>query len=239
VPDREHAIRRARFHAAIVPPAASRRLRRVADWATISGIATAGGTLVLAGATFASVTSANRAARVAERSLLAGLRPLLMPSRLQDAAQKVGFADDHWVTVEGGRVVAQAAPDAVYLVMSVRNVGTGMAVLHGWRFLPRPVIHEELRPELDEFIRLSRDLYVPVGETGFWQGSFRDPASAGFQEAAAVVEARQPFTVELLYGDFEGGQRTITRFGVRPLEQGDVWLASVGRHTNVDRADPR
>jgi hypothetical protein len=55
-----------------------------ADWATISALATAGGTLVLALATFGSVRSANRAARLAERSLRAGLRPLLMPSRLED-----------------------------------------------------------------------------------------------------------------------------------------------------------
>ncbi|HXY84557.1 MAG TPA: hypothetical protein VEH52_03665 [Gaiellaceae bacterium] len=51
----------------------------MADWVTISSLATAGGTLVLAGATFASVRSANRASRVAEQSLLAGLRPLLEP----------------------------------------------------------------------------------------------------------------------------------------------------------------
>jgi hypothetical protein len=50
----------------------------MADWATISALATAGGTLVLAGATFASVRSANRAARAAENSMLAGLRPLLI-----------------------------------------------------------------------------------------------------------------------------------------------------------------
>ena len=49
------------------------------DWATIASLATAGGTLVLAVSTFASVKSANRAARAAERSLLAGLRPLPMP----------------------------------------------------------------------------------------------------------------------------------------------------------------
>ncbi|HJX49444.1 MAG TPA: hypothetical protein VJ375_16505, partial [Gaiellaceae bacterium] len=48
----------------------------MADWVTISARATAGGTLVLAGATFASVRSANRAARAAERSMLAGMRPL-------------------------------------------------------------------------------------------------------------------------------------------------------------------
>ena len=61
------------------------------DWVTISSLATAGGTLVLAVATFASVRSANRAARAAEESLLDGLRPLLVTSRLQDPPEKVSF----------------------------------------------------------------------------------------------------------------------------------------------------
>jgi hypothetical protein len=44
----------------------------VSNWNTVSSLATGVGTLVLAVATFASVRSANRAARAAERSLLAG-----------------------------------------------------------------------------------------------------------------------------------------------------------------------
>ena len=31
----------------------------------------------------------------------------------------------------------------------------------------------------------------------------------------------QPFTIDLLYGDHEGGQRTITRFGMIPHADGD------------------
>jgi len=61
------------------------------DWATISALGTAGDTLVLAVATFALVRSASRSARAAEWSLLAGLRPLLLPSRIQDPAEKIGF----------------------------------------------------------------------------------------------------------------------------------------------------
>jgi hypothetical protein len=77
----------------------------VADWTTISALATAGGTLVLAGATFASVRSGSRAARTAERTLLAGLRPLLVPSRLDDAPQNVLYGD-----LEGGqRIVTRFA----------------------------------------------------------------------------------------------------------------------------------
>ena len=95
----------------------------MADWVTISSLATAGGTLVLAVATFSSVRSSNRSARVAERALQAGLRPLLMPSHMEDPPQKVGFVDDHWVMVPGGGGSAEASGEAVYLTLSVRNVG--------------------------------------------------------------------------------------------------------------------
>ncbi len=61
------------------------------DWVAISSLATAGGTLVLALATFSSVKSANRSARVAERSLLAGLRPVLIPSKDKDPPERVRF----------------------------------------------------------------------------------------------------------------------------------------------------
>ena len=105
------------------------------DWVAVSAIITAGATLVLAFATFASVRSANRAARAAERSLLAGLRPLLAPSRRDDPPQKVGFSDDKWFLVPGGGAIAEATDGVVYLAIAVRNVGSGIAVLHGWRFV--------------------------------------------------------------------------------------------------------
>jgi hypothetical protein len=97
------------------------------DWVTISALATAAGTLVLALATFASVRSANRAARVAERSLLAGLRPLLLPSRLEDSSQKVAFVEGKYIAVPGGMGVAECTDEAVYLAASLRNVGPGIA----------------------------------------------------------------------------------------------------------------
>src|SRR4051794_27553412 len=109
-----------------------------ADWTTISALATAGGTLVLAAATFYSVRSANRAARTAERSLLAGIRPVLVTSRLQDPPEKVGFIDNRWFKVDGGRAIAELSEDedVVYLVIALRNVGSGMAVLDRWDFSP-------------------------------------------------------------------------------------------------------
>src|SRR4051812_39677812 len=105
----------------------------MADWSTIASLATAGGTLVLAVATFTSVRSANRAARVAEQSLMTRLRPLVVPSRFDDPPEKVGFMDDHWVRVPGGCATAEVENDIVYLTMALRNVGPGIAVLDRWK----------------------------------------------------------------------------------------------------------
>jgi hypothetical protein len=216
----------------------------VTDWVTISALASAGGTLVLAGVTVASVRSANRAARVAEQSLLAGQRPLLVPSRAEDPAVRAGFQDGVWFNVPGGEGAASATDEADYFVISVRNVGTGIAVLHGWHLIPELVLERSAHvtpPPLEEFTSLTRDLYVAPGDIGFWQGSFRDPASNGYLEARRAVDARQTIGVDILYGDFEGGQRVISRFMLTPKETDGVvrWYASVGRHWNVDRPDPR
>jgi hypothetical protein len=211
------------------------------DWVTISALATAGGTLVLAFATFASVRSANRAARMAERSLLAGLRPLLLASKLDDPPQKIGFVDDRWFLAEGGRGIAEVGDSAVYLAIPLRNVGSGIAVLHGWSFsateqLGGGGLQDHRDPS--EFIRLTRDLYVPVGDVGFWQGAFRDPDAPEFAEARVAIERRMTLIVDLLYGDHEGGQRVISRFALRPRDD-DAWTATAARHWNIDREDPR
>jgi hypothetical protein len=209
----------------------------VTDWTTVSALATGGGTLVLAVATFASVRSANRAARAAERSLLAGLRPLLVPSRLDDGSQKVYFQGGDYVVVGGGRAIAQERDEAILLTASLRNAGNGLAVLHGWRFYPGD-LHGEQRPGPDDFRNQSRDLYVPPGDTGFWQGAYRDPGQPDYEEARQAIKDGVPLTIDLLYGDNEGGQRIITRFVLRPSKDG-TYISSAIRHWNVDRPNPR
>jgi hypothetical protein len=208
------------------------------DWVMISALTTGGGTLVLASATFASVRSANRAARVAEQSLLAGIRPLLMPSRLEDAPIKVGFADNHFVVVSGSSATAEVTEAALYLTMSIRNVGSGIAVLHGWRVEMNRELTGMTRPPIEEFRRLTRDLYVAAGDVSFWQGAYRDPAETEFAEVAALINARERLVLDVLYGDQTGGQRVISRFSILPRADGG-WLATVARHWNVDRPDPR
>lgn len=207
------------------------------DWVSVSSIATAAATLVLAFATFASVRSANRTARAAERSLLLGLRPVLMPSHADDPAQKVGFFDDRWFHVPGSGAIAEVTDAAIYLAASLRNVGTGIAVLHGWYLHPDRRGGDSGHTPLDDFRRLTRDLYIAPGEVGFWQGAFRDPDDPAFAEARAAIEEPRRFTVEILYGDHELGRRAISLFSLTPRD--GAWLVSVARHWNVDGADPR
>jgi hypothetical protein len=215
----------------------------MADWVTISSLATAGGTLVLAISTFAAVHSANRSNRVTERALLAGIRPVLVPSRFDAPVEKVGFFDEHWVKVPGGRAVVEVTDDAIYMVASIRNVGAGLAVLDRWDLQGRRILSSDpggvVHREPSSFRRLTRDLYVPAGDTGFWQGALRDRSEPVFAEALAAIEARTGLTVDLLYADHEGGQHTITRFALLPAGEGEPWLLSASRHWNLDRDDPR
>src|ERR1700722_17530455 len=190
------------------------------DWTTISSLATAGGTLILAVATFSSTRSANRAARTAERALQTGLRPLLVPSRMEDPPEKVGFADGHWLRVEGAHAGLEVTDSAVYLSIALRNVGQGMAVLHGWFLPPHLMAGEPDHAPPDDFRRLTRDLFVPPGGLGFWQGALRDPEEPLFAVSRQAILDVQPVTVDLLYGDQDGGQRCISRFALTPASDG-------------------
>jgi len=210
----------------------------MADWSTISSLATAGGTLVLAAATFIAVRSSHESTRITERALLAAIRPVLVPPRLDDPPQKVGFMDDHWMKVEPGFAVADVTSDAIYLAFGVRNVGSGLAVLDRWCFRSDPRGGAQTHPNIDEFLRLTRDLYIAGGDVGFWQGALRDRDDPLFDQVRDAITARRRFAIDVLYGDHEGGQHTVTRFALTPRDNGQ-WITSVGRHWNLDRPDPR
>jgi len=49
---------------------------------------------------------------------------------------------------------------------------------------------------------------------------------------------RGAFTVQVLYGDYEGGQRVVSQFGVSREADGG-WALAVNRHWQLDRDDPR
>jgi hypothetical protein len=220
----------------------------VADWATISSLATAGGTLALAGATYASVRSGNRSARVAEVALQEQRRPVLVQSRSDDLGQTVGFADGRWVNIPGGGAAVEATTDAVYLALSLRNVGAGLAVMQAWRAHSvaeaepvsdtwRDGVLSQGAPGVEEFRPLTRDQYIPSGDIGVWQGALRDPADPLQATLSAATAERRRFLVDLLYTDQVGGQRTISRFGVLPSDDG--WLTAAARHWYLDAPAPR
>ena len=231
----------------------------MADWVTISSLATAGGTLILAVATYGSVQSANRSARVAELSLLAGVRPVLIPSREGDPDERVRFGDGQIVNVPRHGAAVKFENDVVYLALALRNGGSGLGVLHGWRARAQPpregqVISRGARlfedappvdsavgtePGLKEFRRQQLDLYIPAGDTGYWQGALRDPEEPGYVEVRDAIDDQRGLWIDLLYGDYEGGQRTVVRIGVSPWPETDGQQAYVLRYWNVDRQDPR
>jgi hypothetical protein len=219
------------------------------DTSTIASLATAGGTLVLAVATFVSTRSANRAARVSERALQVGLRPVLFNARPHDPPQKVGYGDDHFLVLRDGLAAVQEFDERLYLALPLRNVASGIAVLHGWHLWSRRAGPDDPHPEVEDFRTQTRDLYVPAGDISFWQAALRDPQDQLYAPVREAIERRTPLSLDLLYGDHEGGQRTITRFYIVPRDgerashedglEPYLWICSTSRHWNLDRADPR
>jgi len=155
--------------------------------------------------------------------------------------------DDHWMMVPGGGGAADVTADAVYLAMSLRNAGNGIAVLHGWYLWPRRAGIEDPHPDVEDFHTQTRDLYVPAGDISFWQAALRDADDGLHEQVREAIATGAPLSLDLLYGDHEGGQRTITRFYMIPRhspageQDEEPWLrlSSVSRHWNIDRADPR
>ncbi len=207
------------------------------DWATIASFATAAGTLVLAVATFSAVRSSNRSARIAERSFQIGLRPVLAPSRLEDAPQKVMFVDRHWVTLEGGQAVVEEIDDVIYLAMMLRNVGPGMAVIESWLPYASQVSAADARADPEDFRLQTRALWVPPGDVAFWQGALREPSEPIVEPMRSAIHAGA-VSVDLLYRDHEGGQRTISHFSmVRRGGDGEheaKWWTTLGNHRSLD-----
>src|SRR5262249_2822218 len=178
-------------------------------------------------------------ARVAERTLLAGQRPLLIPSREEDPPERVRFGDGVLLTVPGHGGAAQEVGDRLYMAIALRNGGSGRAVTHGWKVAVGTSPLNVPVPALHEFRRQQRDLYIPVADTGFWQGAIRDREDPMYAPVRQAVRIRERVMIDLLFGDHEGGQRTIVRFGVSDWPEVEGERAEVLRYWNVDRDSPR
>ena len=219
------------------------------DWASWG---TAVGTLVLAIATFAAVRSGNRAGRNAERALQAGMRPVLFASRANETVQKVRWGDGHWKALPPGRAILDEEDGIIYMAMSLQNVGTGIAVILGWRVDAGQLINpsaspEEMlaqpqmvRPDPATFRPQTRDLYSPPHDLSYWQAAIRMPDDPDRARVEAALAGRELLLIDLLYGDQDGGQRTISRFSITQYPGSDgEWFPSVVNHWYLDRDGPR
>jgi hypothetical protein len=64
--------------------------------------------------------------------------------------------------VLAGCATLLAEDGVIYLTMSLRSVGRGIGVVHGWRFYPE--YHTGLSdPDIYEFHPQNRDIYRPAG----------------------------------------------------------------------------
>jgi hypothetical protein len=203
----------------------------MADTATIASLATAGGTLVLAVATFASTRSANRSTRISERLLDLNLRPVLIPAHEWDKAERVTFGDDQIVQLRGGFASVETRDGNLYFAAQLRNVGGGLGVLTSWWMQSDPQPNLDELPELTDFNAQQRHLYVAPGDVGYWQGAIRvADTDRGDREAlCTAVIRRRRLALFLRYGDQDGGHDTVTRYTLMP-DDDNYWIFGIGRH---------
>ena len=132
--------------------------------------------------------------------------------------------------------------EVIYLAIPLRNAGTGIAHLHGYRLDPEPADRVQTdplgparhrrgaqAPDPATFAQQQRDLYIAAGDTGFWQAALRDPTSQAYIATQRAHDTRGRLTVDLLYGDLEDGQPTVTRFVLLPTAP-DAWRCDTTHH---------
>ena len=93
----------------------------------------------------------------------------------------------------------------------------------GWAAIQGAVTTQVPHAEPEAFRLQTRDLYVAPSDFGFWQAAIRSadqPDDPDYPWLSRAVASHDAFTIELLYGDHDGGQRTITRFGDDPVVEG-------------------
>jgi hypothetical protein len=214
------------------------------DWTTLADVGTAVGTLILAGATFVAVRAAARSTRIAERALLAGQRPVLASAEPGDGAESVQFADGQVFPVGGGHALVRQDGGVIYLAIPLSNVGAGLAMLHGYRLEGEPAsevakdprgvaghLRGDPAPQPGAFAPQQRDLLISATRSGFWQAALRDPAAPVYQAIGQAIATGGRVTVDVLYGDHEGGQPSVTRFVLLP--DAGAWRCDATRYWSL------
>jgi hypothetical protein len=152
------------------------------------------------------------------------------------------YGDRHWVTLKGGRAVVEVIDDIVYLAMQVRNVGSGMAVIEAWNPRPGQAKSQDDWSTIEEFRDQTRALWIAPGDVGFWQGALREPADPISAQIRKSIAEEGVVSVDLLYRDHEGGQRTVSRFSIVKTDVGKEddlagWWPSLSNHHAFDSGE--
>ena len=128
------------------------------------------------------------------------------------------------------------------MAMSLQNVGTGIAVILGWRVDAGHIIKpnaslEELQADPVgssrpiHFSSPNPRLVFAPHDLSFWQAAIRTPGDPDRARIEAAIAGPDPLLIDLLYGDQEGGQRTISRFSIaRYGGADDGWFPAVVNH---------
>jgi hypothetical protein len=141
----------------------------------------------------------------------------------------VQFADGRVFSVCTGQALVHDEAGIIYLAIPLRNEGVGPALLRGYRVEgevrsevtrdPRDVarhLRGDPPPQAESFSVQQRDLLISTRRPGFWQAALRDPATSRYKEIKRAIESGGRITVDVLYGDHEGGQPAVTRFVLLP-----------------------
>jgi hypothetical protein len=210
----------------------------MADASTIASLATAGGTLVLAIATFSATRSANHSARIAERALDLNLRPVLIPAHEWEPSERITFHDQIF-ELRSGFAAVEERDGNLYFAAQLRNVGAGIGVLTSWKVKADTDMGVSLAnmaepPDPSHFVTQQRSLYVPAGDVGYWQGAIRqgDTDRGDADALRRAIDAGHRIALFLRYADQDGGHDTITRYSLSTDENGD-WLFGIGRHWSL------
>ena len=103
------------------------------------------------------------------------------------------------------------------VTVRIAHAGPGLGVIHGWRIEQGRSSAEADRPAADSFHRQGRDLYIATGDTGFWHAAVRAEDHPDRELLMLMIKERARITVDLLFGDSEGGQRTRQLREISPL----------------------
>ena len=193
-------------------------------------------------ATFSAVRSSNRSARIAEAAFQVNLRPVLVTSRLDDPVQKIRWVDDHWIRLEGGQASVELVDGSIYLAISLRNVGPGLAVTFGWSIFTDLALNDVPHREPEAFRTQTRDLYIAPARHRLLAGRHPGAWTTRTTPNCAGTSAkpnRSPSTCSMATTKAGSGRSPASASTPFHVDDGAKWFPSVARHWNLDRPDPR